>query len=57
MAKIPESLGNKFPEPQEEEWLRRLAAVIESTDFNSHIITSLLCHLSSAVSTGTALSA
>lgn len=55
MAKIPESLGNTFPEQQEQEWLRRLAAVIESTDFNSHIITSLLCHLSAAVSTGTAL--
>ncbi|KAN0106719.1 hypothetical protein V8E51_009595 [Hyaloscypha variabilis] len=55
MAQIPESLGDNFPEPQEQEWLRRLAAVIKSTDFNSHIITSLLCHLSAVVSTGTAL--
>jgi len=55
MAKIPESPGVTFSEQQEQEWLQRLAAVIESTDFNSHIVTSLLCHLSAAVSTGTAL--
>ena len=54
MAKIPE--GPKEPSSQnEQQWLRQLGSVIESTDFNSHHITSLLCHLSAAVSTGTAL--
>ncbi|PMD45983.1 hypothetical protein L207DRAFT_576866 [Hyaloscypha variabilis F] len=32
-----------------------IAKILEGLDFNSHIITSLLCHLSAAVSTGTAL--
>lgn len=54
MAKIPESLGGSAQQ-QGQAWLRRLATVIESTDFNSHNVTSLLCHLSAAVSTGTAL--
>jgi hypothetical protein len=54
MAKIPESLGD-IPTQQEQRWLRQLASAIEATDFNSHNITSLLCHLSAAVSTGTAL--
>ena len=54
MAKKPEGLGG-ISSQQEKKWLRRLASVIESTDFNSHHITSLLCHLSAAVSTGTVL--
>jgi hypothetical protein len=54
MAKIPESLDDSAQQ-QEQEWLRRLAALIELTAFNSHSVTSLLCHLSAAVSTGTAL--
>jgi hypothetical protein len=53
MAKIPEGLGGISS--QQKKWLRRLTSVIESTDFNSHHITSLLWHLSAAVSTGTAL--
>jgi hypothetical protein len=39
----------------EEKWLRSLARVIDSTDFNGHKITSLLCHLSGAVTNGSAL--
>lgn len=39
----------------EEKWLRRLANVIKSTDFNAHITTSVLCHLSAAVSNASAL--
>jgi hypothetical protein len=54
MAKIPEGLKGITGQP-EGEWLRQLSSVIESTNFNSHHITSLLCHLSAAVSTGTAL--
>ena len=51
MAKIPEDISNV----QEQKWLRQLAGIIASTDFDSHNVTSLLCHLSSAISTGTAL--
>jgi hypothetical protein len=54
MAKIPEGLMG-LPSQQEQKWLRLLATAIDSTDFHSHNITSLLCHLSAAVSTGTAL--
>lgn len=36
-------------------WLQSLARTIESTNFNSHINTSLLCQLSAAVSNGLAL--
>lgn len=40
----PENTGNG------EEWKARLAEIaLKSTDFNSHRITSLLCHLSAAI--------
>lgn len=55
MSKIPESLDDHLNEKQNQEWLGRLRNVIESTNFNSHVVTSLLCQLSAAVSTGTAL--
>jgi len=40
---------------EQESWLDKLAEVIEATDFHSHTVTSLLCHLSAAVSNGSAL--
>jgi Aromatic acid exporter family member 2 len=54
MAKIPEGL-DVMSRQQEQRWLHHLANVIDSTDFESHNITSLLCHLSAAVSAGTSL--
>jgi hypothetical protein len=36
-------------------WIRDLATLVKSTDFNAHKVTSLLCHLSAAVSNGQAL--
>jgi Aromatic acid exporter family member 2 len=46
---------NELSTQTEERWLRRLANVIKSADFNAHITTSVLCHLSAAVSNGSAL--
>lgn len=37
------------------DWLQQLALLTKSTDFNSHRTTSLLCHLSAAISNQTAL--
>lgn len=54
MAKIPEGV-KEMSGQQEQKWLRQLGSDIKSTDFNSHKITALLCHLSAAISTGTAL--
>jgi hypothetical protein len=46
---------NELTKQTEERCLRRLASVIKSTDFNAHIATSVLCHLSAAASNGSAL--
>jgi hypothetical protein len=54
MAQIPQGLDG-LPTQQGQRWLHHLSNVIESTDFNAQIVTSLLCHLSAAVSTGSAL--
>lgn len=43
------------PLQKEDRWRRNLAQAITSTSFNSHITTSLLCHLSAAVTNGLAL--
>ncbi|KAJ5116868.1 hypothetical protein N7456_001216 [Penicillium angulare] len=49
----PESSPSPDPssDPHGEEWKSRLAEIaLKSTDFNSHRITSLLCHLSASIS-------
>jgi hypothetical protein len=40
---------------KESTWLQNLSRALKSTNFNSHITTSLLCHLSAAVSNGLGL--
>ncbi|KAK5203043.1 hypothetical protein LTR41_011230 [Exophiala xenobiotica] len=55
MAQTIRSLGGSSPKRQEENWLQHLSQAIKSTNFNSHVTTSLLCHLSAAVSYGIAL--
>jgi len=49
MAQITKGLGGLSTQ-KEERWLLHLTRVIESTDFNAHVVTSLICHLSGAVS-------
>lgn len=46
---------NELSTQTEERWLRRLANMIKSTDFNTHITTSALRHLSASISNWSAL--
>ena len=39
----------------EEPWIRHLARLTRSTDFNSQAVTSVICHLSAAVTNGVSL--
>ncbi|RDW82885.1 hypothetical protein BP5796_04376 [Coleophoma crateriformis] len=52
MIQITKSLDTTV---YKESWLCHLADMIEFTDFNAHSVTSLLCHLSAAVSNSCAL--
>lgn len=45
------SLSRKHLE-KEDGWIRQLSKAVKSTDFDSHAVTSVLCHLSAAVSNG-----
>lgn len=47
--------GSATSAQREDKWRQSLAQRIASTSFNSHTTTSLLCHLSAAVSNGLAL--
>jgi hypothetical protein len=40
---------------EEEPWLRQLARLTKSTDFNSQAVTSIIYHLSAAVTNGVSL--
>lgn len=56
MTQITTKSHNSETSPQKEDkWRQSLAQRISSTSFNSHINTSLLCHLSAAATNGLAL--
>lgn len=50
-SQIQISLGNDEEVP----WIRHLARLTKSTDFNAQAVTSVLCHLSAAVTNGVSL--
>ena len=50
------SQSDKYePSESQEKWIRHLARVSDSPVFNSHVVTSLLCHLSAAIINKSAL--
>ncbi|KAK2759958.1 hypothetical protein FQN54_002694 [Arachnomyces sp. PD_36] len=50
-SQIQISLETEESEP----WIRHLARLTKETDFNSQVVTSVLCHLSAAVTNGVSL--
>lgn len=55
---LPNSeLGDSGPKPTglDEKWIHQLTRAIGSSEFDSHITTSLLCHLAGAISNNSAL--
>ena len=46
---------HSLPLQQDDKWLRRLGRAMKEAQFNPHVTTALLCHLSAAVTNGLAL--